>query len=293
MLEGTILKGYSGFYYVKHANGLYECSLRGKNRLKKIRFLPGDKVSFEPLSENTGVINGILARKNELIRPPIANVDQVIIVSSLANPDPDLWLLDRLTVLALWNKIDPVICFNKADLVDQEKIHFYQMIYQKANFPVVLMTSTKLKKGIDFFKDLLANKTSVLAGPSGVGKSSLLNMIQPGLKLQTGEVSEKLKRGKHTTRHVELLPLSFGGLVADTPGFSSLNLPQNIVREELSLLFPDFDGYREKCKFTTCLHKTEPQCGVREAVNKGILNQSRYNHYLAFLEEVIQQERSF
>ncbi|MFZ7103110.1 MAG: ribosome small subunit-dependent GTPase A [Peptococcaceae bacterium] len=292
MLEGTILKGYSGFYYVKYHEQLYECSLRGKNRIKQVRFLPGDRVAFEVLSENTGVIKEVLARKNELVRPPIANVDQVIIVASAANPEPDFWLVDRLTILALWNEIEPVICFNKGDLVAKEKIDLYQEIYKKAQFKVI-MTSTKLGIGIGPLKSILQNKTSVLAGPSGVGKSSILNAVQPGLHLQTGEISEKLKRGKHTTRHVELLALSLGGLVADTPGFSSLNLPPEIMREELSFLFPDFDDYRDKCRFSTCLHKEEPQCMVRESVKNGELSKIRYNNYLAFLVEVIQQERSF
>ena len=291
MLEGTILKGYSGFYYVKYEEKTYECSLRGKNRLKKAKFLPGDNVAFEVLTDGSGVIANILPRRNELIRPPIANVEQVIIVSSL-NPEPDLWLIDRLTILALWNDVQPVICFNKADQVSEESISLYQAIYISAQFPVII-TSTKDGRGIDKLKAVLKNRISVVAGASGVGKSSLLNAVQPGLKLQTGEVSQKLKRGRHTTRHVELLPLSSGGLVADTPGFSSLNLPSEIIREELSSLFPDFQEFRENCKFSTCQHRVEPKCSVREAVSEGKLSVNRYNNYLAFLDEVIKQERSF
>lgn len=290
MKEGIILKGYSGFYYVKSEENIYECSLRGKNRLKKIRFLPGDYVNFEPLTNVSGVINEVLPRRNELIRPPIANVEQVVIVNSLVNPD--LWLLDKLTILALWNNINPVICFNKGDLVNEETISFYKDHYQKTNFPLIF-TSTKSGRGIKELKAFLKNRISVVAGASGVGKSSLLNAIQPGFKLQTGEISEKLKRGKHTTRHVELLSLALGGLVADTPGFSSLNLPSDIIREELSFLFPDFGEFRGQCKFATCLHKTEPRCGVREAVSEGQISENRYKNYLAFLEEVIKQERSF
>ncbi|MDK2823502.1 MAG: ribosome biosis GTPase / thiamine phosphate phosphatase [Clostridia bacterium] len=292
MFEGTVLKGYSGFYYVKYNQQIYECSLRGKNRIKKIKFLPGDKVTFEPISQEKGVIEDLLPRKNELIRPPIANVEQVIIVSSLVNPEPDLWLLDRLTILALWNDIKPILCLNKADLSSQEKIANLKKIYEQAKFKV-LVTSAKKNLGIDDLKGVLKDQISVVAGASGVGKSSILNAIQPDLRLQIGEVSLKLKRGKHTTRHVELIPLHFGGLVADTPGFSSLNLPEDIMREQLSFLFPDFDQYRNNCKFSTCLHKEEPECSVREAVQKGELAQNRYNNYLAFLEEVIKQERSY
>lgn len=292
MIEGIILKGYSGFYYVKHGENIYECSLRGKNRLKDVKFLPGDYVLFEPLTNKTGVIAQVLPRRNELIRPPIANVEQIIIVGSLFNPEPDLWLIDRLTVLALWNSVKPVICFNKADQVQEETINFYQDIYKKTQFHV-LITSTKKGRGIDELQGLLKDKISVVAGSSGVGKSSLLNTVQPGLELQTGEISQKLKRGKHTTRHVELLLLDSGGLVADTPGFSSLNIPPDILREQLSSLFPDFEEYRKQCKFSTCLHKTEPQCFVRQAVEAGQISENRYNNYLVFLEEVIKEERSF
>jgi len=292
MREGIILKGYSGFYYVKCGETTYECSLRGKNRLKNVKFLPGDYVVFEPLTAATGVIAEVLPRRNELIRPPVANVEQVIIVSSLANPGPDLWLIDRLTILALWNDVKPVICFNKADQAAPEDILLYRDIYKKAKFPVIV-TSTKTGQGIAELKELLKDHLSVVAGASGVGKSSILNTVQPGFALQTGEVSRKLKKGKHTTRHVELLPLASGGLVADTPGFSSLNLPPDILREDLSFLFPDFEEARINCKFSTCLHKTEPQCGVRTAVSAGEISENRYKNYLAFLEEVIKQERSF
>jgi len=206
MLEGTILKGYSGFYYVKNKEKIYECSLRGKNRIKKVKFLPGDKVLFEPLNETTGVIAEVLSRNNELTRPPIANVDQVIIVSSLTNPEPDLWLIDRLTVLALWNNIKPIICFNKADLVENEDIKSLKSIYKPTGFEIVICSTQDRGIGIDKLKVLLKEKVSVFAGPSGVGKSSILNALDPSLKLQTGEISKKMKRGKHTTRHVELIP---------------------------------------------------------------------------------------
>ncbi|MFZ5943823.1 MAG: ribosome small subunit-dependent GTPase A [Bacillota bacterium] len=292
MQEGIILKGYSGFYYVSQGEKVYECSLRGKNRIKNVKFLPGDKVRFTPLTDKSGVIEEVLPRTNELIRPPIANVEQVLIVASLFSPEPDLWLLDRMTVLALWNDINPIICFTKGDLVPLNQSQQLIETYEKAKIEVIV-TSTKTGWGIEKIKRALQNKISVLAGPSGVGKSSLLNSIQPGLKLQTGNVSEKLKRGKHTTRHVELLTLEGGGLVADTPGFSSLNLPSEIIREELSFLFPDFDEYRGDCKFTTCLHKREPGCCVRAAAEAGQINRQRYENYLLFLEEVIQQERSF
>lgn len=290
MQKGIIIKGYSGFYYVEYEGQIFECSLRGKNRLKENKFLPGDLVYFTVLNDNKGVIEEVLPRKNQLIRPPIANMDQVIIVNAIINPKPDLWLIDRLTILALWNNVEPIICLNKGDLKEPEGENIKE-VYEGAF--KVLVTSTKTGMGIELLRKTLKDKITVFAGPSGVGKSSLLNAIEPNLQLKVGEVSHKSKRGKHTTRHVELLPLEFGGLVADTPGFSTLNLPLELKREQLSTLFPDFYPYAHSCKFSTCLHKSEPQCCVRAEVEKGGVNSNRYNNYLAFLEEVIKQERSF
>lgn len=290
MKKGIIIKGYSGFYYVEYEGQVYECSLRGKNRLKDDKFLPGDRVLFTIIDGTKGVIEEVLPRKNQLIRPPIANMDQVIIVKAIKTPPPDLWLIDRLTILALWNNIEPIICLNKGDLKENTGENIKE-IYQ-GSFRVIV-TSTKTGMGIDELKNILKGKISVLAGPSGVGKSSLLNALDPNLQLKVGEISYKSKRGKHTTRHVELIPLEFGGLVADTPGFSTLNLPSDLKREELSSLFPDFYPYAHNCKFSTCLHKNEPQCCVKAGVEMGEINSKRYNNYLTFLEEIIKQERSF
>ncbi|WP_341451820.1 ribosome small subunit-dependent GTPase A [Desulfonispora thiosulfatigenes] len=287
-----MLKGYSGFYYVEYNNQIYECSLRGKNKLINSKFLPGDQVIFSIISDFKGVIEKVLPRKNELTRPPIANVDQVIIVNACLNPPPDFWMIDRLTILALWNKTKPILCFNKSDLVTEDELNRIRSIYEKANFKVIF-TSSKQNIGIDELKETLTGKKSVFAGLSGVGKSSLLNSLQTELKLQTGEISNKLKRGKHTTRHVEFLPFTFGGLVADTPGFSSLDLPKDIVREQFSWLFPEIYAYQNECKFSTCLHNKEPKCAVKEAVSLGKISENRYKNYLAFLEEVISNERSY
>lgn len=291
-MEGHIIKGYSGFYYVFHQGEIYECSLRGKNRQKKIRFLPGDLVNFEAVDLGKGVIDSILPRKNELTRPPVANIDQVIITVALADPAPDLWLVDRLTVLALWNEIVPVICFNKGDLLSMDKRQQLAEIYALAGFDVIVC-STLEGWGVDALQNRLKGKISVLAGNSGVGKSSLMNSIGGQWSLATGEVSEKLKRGRHTTRHVELFALDEDTLIADTPGFSSLLLPEDLTREMLCRLFPEMMPHIGNCRFGTCLHDSEPDCAVKAALAEGKIAQSRYDHYREFLKEVIAQERSY
>ena len=250
ILEGTIIKGYSGFYYVACDGVIYECSLRGKNRKKSVKFLPGDKVKFSISGDATkgGAIEEVLPRKNELVRPPAANLDQLVILAALYDPLP--------------------------------------------GFPVYLC-STVTGQGVADMKAVLHGKCSVLAGNSGVGKSSLMNAISDQWELATGEISDKLKRGKHTTRHVELFQLDKDTLIADTPGFSSLQLPEDIKREELCRLFPEFLSRLGGCRFATCMHKSEPDCAIKEALAQGEIAQSRYDNYLAFLDEVIQQERSF
>lgn len=291
-MEGHIIKGYSGFYYVFCDGLVYECSLRGKNRQKKVRFLPGDAVEFSIIDEGKGVIEAVLARKNELIRPPVANIDQVIITVAVADPEPDLWLVDRLTVLALWNEMTPVICFNKGDLLSAEKRQALMAIYQQAGFKT-LVCSTREGWGIDELKDTLKGKISVLAGNSGVGKSSLMNLLGGSWTQATGAVSEKLGRGRHTTRHVELFALDEDTLVADTPGFSSLQLPEDLTREMLCRLFPEMLLYLSDCRFATCMHESEPDCAVKAAVAQGKISKSRYAHYQEFLKEVIEQERRY
>ncbi len=294
ILEGTIIKGYSGFYYVACEGTVYECSLRGKNRKKSVKFLPGDKVTFTVDGDSLkgGAIEEILPRKNELLRPPVANLDQLVILAAMYDPLPDLRLIDRLTVFAKWNQITPVIIFNKCDLVSEAEQQKLLEVYKPAGFPVY-MCSTVTGYGIEDIKAVLHGRMSVLAGNSGVGKTSLMNAISDKWELATGEISDKSKRGKHTTRHVELFQMDKDTLIADTPGFSSLVLPEDIKREELSRLFPEFLSRLGDCRFATCMHKNEPACAVKEALEKGEIAQSRYDNYLAFLEEVIQQERRF
>jgi ribosome biogenesis GTPase len=257
-----------------------------------VKFLPGDKVRFSVASETTGAIEEVLPRKNELLRPPVANLDQLVILAALYDPLPDLRLIDRLTVFAQWNEITPVICFNKCDLVSAAEQQRLREIYASTGFPV-FFCSTVTGEGIAAVKAILQGKFSVLAGNSGVGKSSLMNAISDRWQLNTGEISDKSKRGRHTTRHVELFQLDETTLLADTPGFSSLQLPEDIKREQLCRLFPEFLSRLGDCRFATCLHNSEPDCAIKAALAQGDIAQSRYENYLAFLDEVIQQERSY
>ncbi|SHK02065.1 ribosome biogenesis GTPase [Geosporobacter subterraneus DSM 17957] len=290
MIKGTIIKGIGGFYYVKTDEKIYECKARGRFRKEKISPLVGDHVhiSVNAVSQQ-GVIEEILDRKTELIRPPVANVDQAVIVFAIQQPDPKLSLLDRFLVLAENEDLDALICFNKIDLGAQSELKRLKELYEQIGYPVIA-TSTKAQIGIDVLKARLKDQTTVFAGPSGVGKSSLLNSLQPNLALETGEISQKIERGKHTTRHVELLYLDLGGWVLDTPGFSSLQI-DFIEKEDLQYLFKEFNACLHDCKFQPCNHVNEPGCAVKRALEEGVIQQSRYDSYLQLLEEIEQARR--
>lgn len=292
-MEGLLIKGYGGFYYVDDGRRLWECSLRGRFRIRKQVFLAGDRVDFIAVDEGRGigVIEAVLPRKNELLRPPTANMDQVVIVLAAAEPKPDLWLLDRLLLMVQTAGAEPVICFNKRDL-DPEGLAETAGIYEPTGFRMAA-TSTLTGFGMDSLKEIMRDRTTVFAGPSGVGKSSLLNALEPKLRLKTGEISEKLGRGKHTTRHVELLALSFGGWVADTPGFSQIYLPDKIKAGGLAELYPEFRFYTDQCRYASCMHRDEPGCGARAAVESGRLDRGRYERYRMFLEEALSNERRY
>ncbi|MGF7185701.1 ribosome biogenesis GTPase [Desulfitispora alkaliphila] len=294
MEKGKILKGFSGFYYVDIKGEEIECSLRGKYRRKKQDFLPGDEVEISIIADNKGVIEKVIPRKNQLVRPPIANIDQVIIVMAVKEPELQLTFLNRLLVLAEYKEIRPIICLNKADLLDeneQEEVKDIIRDYETIGYKVILV-SAKQNLGIEEFREELQNKTTVFAGLSGAGKSSLLNKIHPGLSLKVGEVSKKIKRGRHTTRHVELMPLSTGGIVADTPGFSNLELSE-IPSNYLSYCFPEIERKQVDCKFTGCRHIKEKSCAIRDALEKNEILESRYNDYMHFLEEIEETERRY
>ena len=223
MLEGIITKGIGGFYYVRVGDTTYECRARGLFRKQNIKPQVGDKVRIRVSEDSLGYVEEVLPRTTELIRPPVSNVNQAIIVFAIRKPDPNMWLLDRFLLLASSEDLEVVICINKVDMATEQEVEEMKDIYKNTGYKVIT-TSTVDETGIDELRDILKDKITVFAGPSGVGKSTLLNMIQPNLKPETGVISEKTSRGKHTTRHTELIELESGGFVLDTPGFSSLDL---------------------------------------------------------------------
>ncbi|WP_018086986.1 ribosome small subunit-dependent GTPase A [Desulfurispora thermophila] len=285
-----MLKATAGFYYVHDGEKVWECSLRGKFRLTKTTVLVGDRVVLQPRPEGTGLIVDVLPRNNSLIRPPVANVDLAVIVMACRNPDPSLLLLDRILIQVAVAGVEPLICFNKSDLMEPGGFAPAR-IYREAGYRVFFTSAIKMH-GIEELAAALSGHIAVLAGPSGAGKSSLLNSLAPGLKLKVGEVSSRLQRGRHTTRHVELLGLPAGGWVADTPGFSALMLPA-LKKSELASFFPELNRHSEYCRFRGCLHVQEPDCSVRQAVQAGEVSELRYRHYLQFLQEITEQERKY
>jgi ribosome biogenesis GTPase / thiamine phosphate phosphatase len=296
MITGILLKGYSGFYYVYAEGRVWECSLRGRFRIRDQEFLTGDRVKILPGEGNKGTIEEVEERRNSLVRPTIANVDQAFLVFALVSPVPDLNLLDRLILQVTASGIKPVLILNKVDLArsftTDEGTSFAADgldFYRELGYDMIKV-STKTGEGISEVQEHINGKITVLAGPSGVGKSSLVNALSPGMELKIGEVSKKLKRGKHTTRHVELMVCG-EGLLADTPGFSSLFLP-SMKREELTEYFPEFQA-AGACRFINCMHNKEPDCAVKAAVEVGKIQRSRYEHYCQFLEEVTAAERRY
>lgn len=291
-MKGKIIKGIAGFYYVNiPGKGIYECKARGVFRNKKITPLIGDNVEIEILEneEKKGNILEILERKNELIRPSVANIDQVVIVFSVKNPAPNINLLDRFIVMIEKENIPITICFNKIDVIEENDIMDLKSIYSNIGYPIYI-TSVVEDKGIDSLKESLYNKTTVFAGPSGVGKSSILNIIQKEIHLETGEVSHKTKRGKHTTRHAELICFYENSYVVDTPGFSTMELT-NLLSEDLKHLFIEFNQYSKYCKFNGCNHLNEPGCEVKNKVEKGEINNNRYNNYKNIFNELDTKRR--
>ncbi len=276
LTNGIIVKALSGFYYVSTDNAVIECHARGLFRKNSDSPLVGDSVNIEILADGTGVVKEILPRKNFLIRPPIANVDKIFIVSSYTTPAPNTLVIDSMTAIAEDKGITPIIVFNKCDMGNFDDI---ASVYRNSGFTVFVVSAAE-GIGMDELKAELSDSVSVFAGNTGVGKSSILNAVFSDLSLKTGEVSEKLGRGRHTTRHVELYPVA-GGYVADTPGFSSLDIEESelIYKENLQFAFKEFEQYIGECKFTSCTHTGEKGCAVLAALERGDIAQSRYESY--------------
>ena len=287
-LKGLILKGIGGFYYVETAQGIFECSARGKFRKKKISPYAGDHVHVETESDEIGVINEILERKNFLIRPPLANLDKLFIVVSLVTPLPNVFLIDKTIAAAEQREIEPILLITKQDLCEEDRQRdFLLKTYQQAGIPCFAV-SAMTGEGFPEIQKRLRGAVSAFTGNSGVGKSTLLNALLPKLHLKTGETSEKLGRGRHTTREVELFPLENSGYVADTPGFSTFDIERYDMTDKEKLIygFRDFMPYYGMCKFSSCTHVEETGCAIRKAVTDGDISASRYQSYLGMLKEI-------
>lgn len=287
-MKGKIIKGIGGFYYV-HAEDekIYECRAKGIFRKDKRKPLVGDDVviSVQDEQKQTGTVEELLPRKNALIRPAAANVDQALVIFAVASPKPNLNLLDRFLISMEQQQIPVVICFSKIDLAEDGQMEELASIYQNSGCEVHFLSATR-QQGIKEIEELLKGKTTIVAGPSGVGKSSLTNVLQSGVQMEVSEVSHKIDRGKHTTRHTELIVLPFPDTYfLDTPGFSSLYL-QGIAYEELRDYFEEFCAYEPQCRFQGCMHLSEPDCAVKEALEQGRIHPVRYENYKLLMQEL-------
>ena len=289
---GKIVKGIAGFYYVHVVEfGLYECKAKGVFRKEKIKPLVGDNVEIDILdeTEKKGNIVEVLERKNELIRPAVANIDQALVVFAVTKPKPHFNLLDRFLIMMESKRIPVILCFNKKDIAKEPEIHHLKEIYESCGYQMIF-TSALEKENIEKVKQLLRGKTTAIAGPSGVGKSSLINIFQPDAIMETGTISEKIDRGKHTTRHSELICIEEDTYIMDTPGFSSL-YTNDFEKEELKYYFTEFEPYEGKCKFQGCDHVHEPNCAVKAALEEGKIHHIRYENYLEMYNELKEKRR--
>lgn len=285
--EGRIVKGISGFYYVYTAgSGIYACRAKGLFRKEGKKPLVGDLVSFTVTDEKDkeGNVETIYPRGTELLRPAVANVDQVLLLFAVRTPDPNLNLLDRFLLRMAAQSLPVLLCFNKTDLADADRIEALRAIYRGSGADL-LFVSARTGDNMDALRAALQDKTTTVAGPSGVGKSTIVNALQDKTVMETGALSEKIERGRHTTRHTELLPINDTSFILDTPGFSSLDLPQ-VTKEELPKLYPEFLEYEPQCRFGGCSHIAEPDCGVKAAVEAGKIARERYENYRLFSTEL-------
>lgn len=292
MIQGRIIRGIAGFYYVwTEDETVWECKAKGSFRKEGIKPLVGDFVRIEILDEQAGTANivDILTRSNFLIRPAMANVDQALLLFALKSPDPDGTLLDRFLISMSRQNIPVILCFNKQDLAADEEIADWKETYEAAGYRVLVISAHE-EGARQVLVNALQGKTTVIAGPSGAGKSTVTNLIQNQIFMETGEISRKLKRGRHTTRRAELIRIDEGTWFADTPGFTSMEIP-DMPKEELQDCFPEFAPYLGGCRFLGCAHMAEPDCAVKEAVEEGRISGVRYERYRRFYEELKSREK--
>lgn len=291
-MQGKIIRGIAGFYYVHVADkGVYECKAKGVFRKNNEKPLVGDNVLLDVTDEENkkGNITEILPRNNDLIRPAVANIDQALVIFAAAKPEPNFNLLDRFLLMMQQKDIPCILCFNKKDLIEHGKCEEYYSIYKDTD-ATILFVSAKEKDGVEQIKELLSHKVTTVAGPSGVGKSSLINLFQDEIQMETGEISSKIDRGKHTTRHSELIAIDEDSFILDTPGFSSLGV-FGCDKDTLKHFYPEYDKLSDACRFAGCNHISEPDCAVKEAVEAGELSLVRYENYKQIYEELSKKKK--
>ena len=290
-MEGKIVKGIAGFYYVHTGEGIYACKAKGIFRKENRKPLVGDNVEIEITHEkdSEGSIVRIFPRKSELIRPAVANIDQALLIFAMTKPEPNYNLLDRFLIMMRQQGLDCILCFNKRDLSTGTERAAVEQIYRNSGCKI-LFVSAVTKEGMDSLAEILCGRATAIAGPSGVGKSSIVNSLQNGKKMETGDISERIARGKHTTRHSELIAISGDTYIMDTPGFSSLSL-FDMEKESLKTYYPEFAPYEPQCRFMTCAHIHEPVCGIKKALEEGQISKTRYDNYTMFYEELREKEK--
>lgn len=291
-MRGKIIKGIAGFYYVYvEGRGTYECKAKGIFRKDHKKPLVGDDVEADVLDEEAmlGNIREILPRKSALIRPAVANVDQALIIFAIVKPNPNFNLLDRFLIRMERQNLPTIICFNKQDIATEKEKEALRRAYETCGYQVLFISALE-QEGLEQVKELLTGKTTTVAGPSGVGKSSLINQLAPKAQMETGDISRKIERGKHTTRHSEIIALGENTYIVDTPGFTSLDISE-ITKEELGTYYPEFVQYEPYCKFSGCAHISEPSCGVKDAVAEGKISQVRYENYMVLYQELKEIKR--
>lgn len=287
LMVGKIIKGIAGFYYVHvEGKGTYSCRAKGIFRNIHIKPLVGDNVCMEVLDERNkeGNVTEILPRKNSLIRPAVANIDQALVIFAMLKPDPNFNLLDRFLIHMERQKLPSIICFNKQDIASCEEKAALSKVYETCDYKVLFVSALEME-GMEELKGILEGKTTTVAGPSGVGKSTIINCLKPEANMETGSISEKIERGRHTTRHSEIIALGNETYIMDTPGFTSLSI-SDIAKDEIGLYYPEFRKYEPYCRFSGCAHIDEPDCRVKEAVERGEISRVRYENYQILYKEI-------